>query len=59
MLVHDIRKNRSWVIDFGEMAPLGIPLDEVLQKDTKVSSGVPCRPLQGCSWLMSPALLYP
>ncbi|XP_064888782.1 glutathione hydrolase 7 isoform X2 [Columba livia] len=35
MLVHDIRKNRSWVIDFGEMAPLGIPLDEVLQKDTK------------------------
>lgn len=41
MLVHDIRKNRSWVIDFGEVAPLGIPLDGDLQKDSKVSSGVP------------------
>ncbi|XP_030902844.2 glutathione hydrolase 7 isoform X2 [Melopsittacus undulatus] len=35
MLVHDIRKNRSWVIDFREVAPLGIPLEEDLQKDTK------------------------
>nr|XP_009942848.1 PREDICTED: gamma-glutamyltransferase 7 [Opisthocomus hoazin] len=35
MLVHDIRKNRSWVIDFREVAPLGIPLERDLQKDTK------------------------
>ncbi|XP_057232646.1 glutathione hydrolase 7 isoform X2 [Malurus melanocephalus] len=35
MLVHDIRKNRSWVIDFREVAPLGIPLDRDLQQDTK------------------------
>ncbi|PKU40221.1 hypothetical protein llap_9476 [Limosa lapponica baueri] len=35
MLVHDIRKNRSWVIDFREVAPLGIPLEGDLQKDTK------------------------
>ncbi|NXI48370.1 GGT7 hydrolase, partial [Galbula dea] len=35
MLVHDIRKNRSWVVDFREVAPLGIPLEEDLQKDTK------------------------
>lgn len=41
MLVHDIRKNRSWVIDFREVAPLGIPLEEDLQKDTKVRTGVP------------------
>uniref|UniRef100_A0A8B9FAQ8 Glutathione hydrolase n=1 Tax=Amazona collaria TaxID=241587 RepID=A0A8B9FAQ8_9PSIT len=38
MLVHDIRKNRSWVIDFREVAPLGIPLEGDLQKDTKVRS---------------------
>ncbi|KAM9372068.1 glutathione hydrolase 7 [Phaethornis superciliosus] len=35
MLVHDIRKNRSWVIDFREVAPLGIPLEEDLHMDTK------------------------
>ncbi|XP_061298064.1 glutathione hydrolase 7 isoform X2 [Pezoporus flaviventris] len=35
MLVHDIRKNRSWVIDFREVAPLGIPLEGDLQEDTK------------------------
>ncbi|NXC29104.1 GGT7 hydrolase, partial [Campylorhamphus procurvoides] len=35
MLVHDIRKNRSWVIDFREVAPLGIPLEGHLQQDTK------------------------
>ncbi|KFQ58979.1 Gamma-glutamyltransferase 7, partial [Pelecanus crispus] len=35
MLVHDIRKNGSWVIDFREVAPLGIPLEGDLQKDTK------------------------
>ncbi|XP_039419506.1 glutathione hydrolase 7 isoform X2 [Corvus cornix cornix] len=35
MLVHDIRKNRSWVIDFREVAPLGIPLEEDLLQDTK------------------------
>uniref|UniRef100_A0A8C0UG05 Glutathione hydrolase n=2 Tax=Cyanistes caeruleus TaxID=156563 RepID=A0A8C0UG05_CYACU len=35
MLVHDIRKNRSWVIDFREVAPLGIPLEGDLQQDTK------------------------
>ncbi|XP_061217680.1 glutathione hydrolase 7 isoform X2 [Neopsephotus bourkii] len=35
MLVHDIRKNRSWVIDFREVAPLGIPLEGDLQKDSK------------------------
>ncbi|KAI1233290.1 Gamma-glutamyltransferase 7, partial [Lamprotornis superbus] len=35
MLVHDIRKNRSWVIDFREVAPLGIPLEGELQQDTK------------------------
>ncbi|XP_053937576.1 glutathione hydrolase 7 isoform X2 [Cuculus canorus] len=35
MLVHDIRKNKSWVIDFREVAPLGIPLEGDLQKDTK------------------------
>uniref|UniRef100_A0A8B9DI08 Glutathione hydrolase n=1 Tax=Anser cygnoides TaxID=8845 RepID=A0A8B9DI08_ANSCY len=35
MLVHDIRKNRSQVIDFREVAPLGIPLEGDLQKDTK------------------------
>ncbi|XP_028939527.1 glutathione hydrolase 7, partial [Antrostomus carolinensis] len=34
MLVHDIRKNRSWVVDFREVAPLGIPLEVDLQ-DTK------------------------
>ncbi|NWY36820.1 GGT7 hydrolase, partial [Sylvia atricapilla] len=34
MLVHDIRKNRSWVIDFREVAPLGILLEGDLQ-DTK------------------------
>lgn len=41
MLVHDIRKNRSWVIDFREVAPLGIPLEGDLQKDTKVRTSVP------------------
>lgn len=41
MLVHDIRKNRSWVIDFREVAPLGIPLEGDLQKDTKVRTRVP------------------
>lgn len=53
MLVHDIRKNRSQVIDFREVAPLGIPLEGDLQKDTKVRSppsgpelaGVPSCPL--------------
>ncbi|XP_053814661.1 glutathione hydrolase 7 isoform X2 [Vidua chalybeata] len=35
MLVHDIHKNRSWVIDFREVAPLGIPLEGDLQQDTK------------------------
>ncbi|RLV92832.1 hypothetical protein DV515_00013647 [Chloebia gouldiae] len=35
MLVHNIRKNRSWVIDFREVAPLGIPLEGDLQQDTK------------------------
>ncbi|XP_038014913.1 glutathione hydrolase 7 isoform X3 [Motacilla alba alba] len=35
MLIHDIRKNRSWVIDFREVAPLGIPLEGDLQQDTK------------------------
>ncbi|XP_063260816.1 glutathione hydrolase 7 isoform X1 [Prinia subflava] len=35
MLVHDIRKNRSWVIDFREVAPLGIPLEGDLPQDTK------------------------
>ncbi|XP_061865261.1 glutathione hydrolase 7 isoform X2 [Colius striatus] len=35
MLVHDIRKNRSWVIDFREVAPLGVPLDGDLHVDTK------------------------
>ncbi|XP_054372638.1 glutathione hydrolase 7 isoform X1 [Molothrus ater] len=35
MLVHDIRKNRSWVIDFREVAPLGIPLEGDPQQDTK------------------------
>ncbi|KFW05545.1 Gamma-glutamyltransferase 7, partial [Eurypyga helias] len=35
MLVHDIRKNRSWVIDFREVAPLGIPLEGDLQHDSK------------------------
>ncbi|NXP40494.1 GGT7 hydrolase, partial [Leiothrix lutea] len=35
MLVHDIRKNRSWAIDFREVAPLGIPLEGDLQQDTK------------------------
>lgn len=41
MLVHDIRKNRSWVIDFREVAPLGIPLEGDLHKDTKVRSSGP------------------
>uniref|UniRef100_G1MQE1 Glutathione hydrolase n=1 Tax=Meleagris gallopavo TaxID=9103 RepID=G1MQE1_MELGA len=35
MLVHDIRKNQSQVIDFREVAPLGIPQDGDLLKDTK------------------------
>ncbi|XP_054130844.1 glutathione hydrolase 7 isoform X2 [Melozone crissalis] len=35
MLLHDIRKNRSWVIDFREVAPLGIPLERDLQQDAK------------------------
>ncbi|XP_057892261.1 glutathione hydrolase 7 isoform X2 [Melospiza georgiana] len=35
MLLHDIRKNRSWVIDFREVAPLGTPLERDLQQDTK------------------------
>ncbi|XP_068023396.1 glutathione hydrolase 7 [Melanerpes formicivorus] len=35
MLVHDIRKNRSWVIDFREAAPQGIPPEGLLQQDTK------------------------
>uniref|UniRef100_A0A8C2UDW1 Glutathione hydrolase n=1 Tax=Coturnix japonica TaxID=93934 RepID=A0A8C2UDW1_COTJA len=38
MLVHDIRKNQSQVIDFREVAPLGVPLDGDLLKDTKVRS---------------------
>ncbi|NWI08968.1 GGT7 hydrolase, partial [Crypturellus soui] len=45
MLVHDIRKNKSEVIDFREVAPLGIPEEEGLQKalDTRVGLlvGVP------------------
>uniref|UniRef100_A0A8B9PPW0 Glutathione hydrolase n=1 Tax=Apteryx owenii TaxID=8824 RepID=A0A8B9PPW0_APTOW len=38
MLVHDIRKNKSEVIDFREVAPLGILEEEGLQKasDTRV-----------------------
>lgn len=51
MLVHDIRKNRSWVIDFREVAPLGIPLEGDLQQDTKVRASIP-QP-------SSPALLPP
>ncbi|XP_042690418.1 glutathione hydrolase 7 [Centrocercus urophasianus] len=35
MLVHDIRKNQSQVIDFREVAPLGIPPDSDLLKDSK------------------------
>ncbi|KFU91291.1 Gamma-glutamyltransferase 7, partial [Chaetura pelagica] len=35
MLVHDIRKNRSWVIDFREAAPLGIPLEVDLQDHSR------------------------
>ncbi|XP_009079994.1 PREDICTED: gamma-glutamyltransferase 7, partial [Acanthisitta chloris] len=35
MMVHNIRKNRSWVIDFREVAPLGIPLEGDLQQDSK------------------------
>ncbi|POI31148.1 hypothetical protein CIB84_005102, partial [Bambusicola thoracicus] len=35
MLVHDIRKNQSQVIDFREVAPLGVPPDSDLPKDTK------------------------
>lgn len=38
MLVHDIRKNQSQVIDFREVAPLGIPPDGDLLKDSKVRS---------------------
>uniref|UniRef100_A0A8C3LLP0 Glutathione hydrolase n=1 Tax=Chrysolophus pictus TaxID=9089 RepID=A0A8C3LLP0_CHRPC len=38
MLVHDIRKNQSQVIDFREVAPLGIPPGGDLLKDTKVRS---------------------
>lgn len=57
MLVHDIRKNRSWVIDFREVAPLGIPLEGDLQKDTKVRTSVPvakpCRAVAGCLQLSS------
>uniref|UniRef100_A0A8C6YVF6 Glutathione hydrolase n=4 Tax=Nothoprocta TaxID=8806 RepID=A0A8C6YVF6_NOTPE len=45
MLVHDIRKNKSEVIDFRETAPLGIPEEESLQKalDTRLGLlvGVP------------------
>ncbi|KFP37906.1 Gamma-glutamyltransferase 7, partial [Chlamydotis macqueenii] len=43
MLVHDIRKNRSWVIDFREVAPLRVPAEGDLQKDTKAGLlvGVP------------------
>lgn len=60
MLVHDIRKNRSQVIDFREVAPLGIPLEGDLQKDTKVRSppsgtelaGVPSCPLPTAQWKM-------
>ncbi|NWH38389.1 GGT7 hydrolase, partial [Chloropsis hardwickii] len=54
MLVHDIRKNRSWVIDFREVAPLGIPLEGDLQQDTKVRTSIP-QPLS--PGLLSPALL--
>ncbi|NXR15905.1 GGT7 hydrolase, partial [Semnornis frantzii] len=35
MLVHDIRRNRSWVIDFRAAAPMGIPREGHLQEDTK------------------------
>ncbi|XP_064023634.1 glutathione hydrolase 7 isoform X2 [Pogoniulus pusillus] len=35
MLVHDIRRNRSWAIDFREAAPMGILLEEHLQEDSK------------------------
>ncbi|NXX39926.1 GGT7 hydrolase, partial [Tricholaema leucomelas] len=35
MLVHDIRKNRSWAIDFREAAPMGILLEGHLQEDSK------------------------
>lgn len=54
MLVHDIRKNRSWVIDFREVAPLGIPLEGDLQQDTKVRTSIPQPEPPG---LLSPALL--
>ncbi|NXN98128.1 GGT7 hydrolase, partial [Rhinopomastus cyanomelas] len=40
MLVHDIRKNRSWTIDFREVAPLGFPLEGDLQKDTRERPGL-------------------
>lgn len=56
MLVHDIRKNRSWVIDFREVAPLGIPLERDLQQDTKVRTSIP-QPLP--PGLLSPAFLPP
>lgn len=54
MLVHDIRKNRSWVIDFREVAPLGIPLEGDLLQDTKVRTSIPQLLPPG---LLSPALL--
>lgn len=57
MLVHDIRKNRSWVIDFREVAPLGIPLEGDLQQGTKVRTSI-LQPLPP-GLLMSPALLPP
>ncbi|XP_010223930.1 PREDICTED: gamma-glutamyltransferase 7 [Tinamus guttatus] len=40
MLVHDIRKNKSEVIDFREVAPLGIPEEEGLQKALDTRPGL-------------------
>ncbi|XP_068768661.1 glutathione hydrolase 7 isoform X2 [Struthio camelus] len=40
MLVHDIRKNKSKVIDFREVAPLGIPEEEGLQKALDTRPGL-------------------
>ncbi|XP_025926561.1 glutathione hydrolase 7 isoform X1 [Apteryx mantelli] len=40
MLVHDIRKNKSEVIDFREVAPLGILEEEGLQKASDTRPGL-------------------
>uniref|UniRef100_A0A8C0IHH7 Glutathione hydrolase n=1 Tax=Bubo bubo TaxID=30461 RepID=A0A8C0IHH7_BUBBB len=41
MLVHNIRKNRSWVIDFREVAPLGIPSQTLQTWGPGLLVGVP------------------